>query len=475
MKTLETKLAQALLGRPSASVLMTDAYKFSMAQAGAPEAIETFYLSLRRPGWYLVPVDLEALVLALCPEAPTQAELDFLKEYGFELSAETREALGKTPSVVAAPKGSWVREGEPVVTVTGPSALVSWLEPLLIWLHLPMQIATAVVRDGVRELPVDSRAEAEVVRCILKAIGAEAQVRISVAEAEVERSYAQAARLVVASAGGDAGRIFEVGMRGAGCMENHRKLLMAARAAGVQRTSNVFLARELGMRPVGTTGHEHQQRWGSDLAAFRAVRDRRPQPPSYLFDTYNAMERGIPAAIEALREASGRAASVRFDSGNYELQLRAFVDATDVRPTYVFMDSMRPERIEELESLCDALGIERNRRQYGVGGYLRSLAANPYRRDRVAAVYKLSESGGQPVMKFSTAAKRSLPGRPTILRRCQGDGAIGCIAQVGEPVPAGFERLHPSATPPCGETLGDVVHSAATKLLVKELESKHFS
>jgi hypothetical protein len=63
-------------------------------------------------------------------------------------------------------------------------------------------------------------------------------------------------------------------------------------------------------------------------------------------------------------------------------------------------------------------------------------------RDRVAAVWKLSQTGGRPTMKFADDANRgkeSLPGRPVLWRRMKGGGPTGIIGQEGEAVPPGYE------------------------------------
>jgi nicotinate phosphoribosyltransferase len=64
-------------------------------------------------------------------------------------------------------------------------------------------------------------------------------------------------------------------------------------------------------------------------------------------------------------------------------------------------------------------------------------------RDRVAAVWKLSQTGGTPTMKLADDANRgskeSLPGRLVLWRRMQGGGATGIIGQEGEAAPAGYE------------------------------------
>jgi len=412
---VEEGLVERMLGRERASALMTDAYKFSMAQAGFPLRTETFYLSFRSPGWYLVPFDLAQVVRRLCPKAPSAGEKRYLRSHGYDLSPAMEAALGAEPNVWSVPKGSWVREREPILSVTAPSFLASWLEPLVIWLHHPIQVATR-----------ESESE--------RARGYRERVRRHAGE-------------LVRALSGDAARLFEVGMRSAHSMAMHEAALHEIAAAGVTGTSNVFLARKLGLTPVGTTGHEHQQRWGTDLEGFRAIRDMRPGAPSYLFDTFDTHLLGIPAAVQAMRERPKLAASVRFDSGNHEAQLRELVTA-GVEPSFIFMDSMNPERVARLERTAIELGVPRARRLYGAGGYLVGApSSSALTRDRVAAVYKLSESGGRPVMKFSVPTKTSVPGRPVVFRRSSGHGPVGLIGQRGEAPPAGYRLLAPSDEP----------------------------
>ena len=240
-------------------------------------------------------------------------------------------------------------------------------------------------------------------------------------------------------------------MRGATCMEMHREALRSCLAAGIRATSNVYLARELGMRPVGTAGHEHQQRWGSDIEAFRALRDMRPGMPSFLFDTFDA-DKGITDAVVAAREVDWpdeprRRSSVRFDSGDRDAQLAslAWKDGNSrLGLTYVFMDSITPKAVEHFEALAEGYNIPSGLRVYGAGGFLvGSPARTEYTRDRVSAVYKLCQTGGRPTMKFSTEAKQSIPGEPVIFRKIKGSSSefSGLIGQSGEEAPAGFCRL----------------------------------
>lgn len=461
-----TQIAKRMLGGATPSVLMSDAYKFSMVEAGFPLREETFYLSFRRPGGYRVPFDLAAVVRALRPEA-LERDLAFLEAAGYGIGPAARAALREPLDIWAAPAGAWLREHEPIVRVTAPSFLASWLEPLVIWLHYPIQVATEASR-GRRSFLCTSSDEAELTTLALRAVGLADASQVTIDAAGYEARVADhASCLRDALEDRRDAALLEVGMRSASCMATHELALRGCMRAGIARTSNVFLARELGATPAGTAGHEHTLRWGSDLAAFRALRDRRDGPPSYLVDTYDARTRGIPAAITALRESPGRAASVRFDSGDAAAQLDAFV-AAGVAPTFVFMDGLDADRVRTIEAVARARGIAPARRVYGAGGFLVGRpSGSSLTRDRVSAVYKLSQSGPEPVMKLGAPGKTSMPGRPSVFRRTSGSGPIGLIAQVGEEPPPGYAVLDATAEAERDpEGTGTVEPSSATHALI---------
>jgi nicotinic acid phosphoribosyltransferase len=453
---------------------MTDAYKFSMAQAGFPLRQETFHLTLRRGGPFYIPFDFAQVVKALCPSPPKVSEESFLYEGGYTLTPAMREALTREITVHAAPKGSWVLAGEPIFTVTGPSFLVSWLEPLCIMLHYPIQIGTVLASKRELRTSTTCMSEREILRLVLQ------QFNKNLSDASIncdDSLYADNARYAAARVLGalrnDRG-VFEVGLRAATCMEQHEIALRICHAAGFQKTSNVWLARKLMMDAVGTTGHEHQQRWGSDRQAFRAVRDMRPGDASYLFDTYDPMNVGIPEVFSVAREQPSAPFTVRFDSGNQEAQLRALVaiEAEGILPRYIFEDGYTATRMQENERLCDLLGIDTDRRAYGFGGYLVSQPSiSDYNRDAVSAAYKLSNTGGHPTMKFSgTPGKISVPGKPVILRRVDSAaGPVSMVAQDGETVP-GFAPLDPTDPRQAAVPAGTVTaYSPLTVTLVQGL------
>mgnify|MGYP002629627124 CR=1 FL=1 len=441
------------------SALLTDAYKWAMVQAGFPLRRETFVLSFRKGGPLYVPCDLSEVIRGFCPRMPDAKETGFLVANGYGPTPAMLQALGGDLDIWTAPKGSLVYPGEPVAVITGPSFLVSWLEPLVIMLHFPLQVAAAML-NGKRSFIACCDDEAAIIQFVADCLGID-DVKIP-----LDQGYAGRVARIVRGLWKELDgldRAFEVGMRAATCMQQHRIALVECRKQGLNKTSNVKLAYDLYMIPVGTTGHEHQQRWGNDYDGYRAVRDTRPEPPSYLFDTFDPINKGIPAAIEVMSEKDvHRRCTVRFDDfPALEQHLTMFVKAegkSETRPNYIFEDGYNLTKTRFTEDLCTKLGVAKSRTGYGYGGAIVSAASlSPYGRNAVAAVYKLSMTGTRPVMKFSGhPSKQSIPGKPCILRRSKGYSLDrqhiqweSLIAQQGEtvewfrPIQAG-DRVDPN-------------------------------
>lgn len=431
MGSIAKKYVELLRGTAEDSPLLTDGYKFAMAQAGFPLRTETFYLHFRQGGPLFIPFDLKEVVELLRPRLPDTREQGFLVSHGYGLTPAMEEALKGDLDIWAMPQNSWVNEQEPVLTVTGPSFLVSWLEPLLVALHFPLQVATAI-KDGQRAFRANCWDEEE----IIKLVGAVLNERITVT-ADAMNFVGNIQEHITAikdALKGQTERAFEVGMRSMTCLQQHRAVLQQCRAAGMLRTSNVYLAYELYMTPVGTTGHEHQCRFGSDADAYRAVRDRRPEPPSYLPDTYNVMQEGIPAALEVMREDPDRRSSVRLDSGDQRDQLLRLVEADREVPThvfYIFEGDYNPLRIANMEQFANGLELHHMKRHYGLGGYLvGATSVNEFTRNHCAMVYKLCQTGSRPVRKHGSGpGKTSIGGRPKVIVNWK---AERFIAQQGE-------------------------------------------
>ncbi|NOK11329.1 nicotinate phosphoribosyltransferase [Corallococcus exercitus] len=474
------------------SLLATDGYKFSMAEAGWPLRKETFYYSHRKGGPQVMPLDLEAWVRSLLPE-PRAEDYAFLARHDYEMGVGFKAAILRKErlSVRAVPRGALFLPREPILTMTGPSALVSWLEPLLLQLNYRVQVATQALQDRealARTLAtVSCEEEKRIALETLDQVGVRAvSIRVD-SEGYLERVRAQVKELVDIVE--DPSRIFEVGLRAATCLEQHSLALRACQEAGVQRTSNVEGARELGMIPVGTMGHEHVQRYGSDDAAYRAMHERRPQRSSYLLDTFDTLTSGIPAAFKLISEEPQGGDSIRFDSGNKKLQyLYAVTRARDlgIKPVIILEDGLDAQMTREFEELRKQVGWEPTTQFYGYGGHIVARTmSHALTRDRVAAIYKLSCSGATPVMKFGNElaeGKQSVPGTPVLFRRRTGSGPLGLVGQAGEATPQGYFPLMESAASapslvgaegltPEEQRIG---YTATTQALVESLTRRHF-
>lgn len=464
--TPEQCLAKFLLGEGGASSLKTDGYKFSMAQAGVPLREEIFILSLRKGGPYYIPFDINAIIQALIPDPCPSKEQGFLQAHGYGMTPAMEAALQGKVHVVAAPKGSWVLGGEPLATVGGPSFLASWLEPLSIMLSYLIQVATAykqkgsegfpVCPDGVRGLPTvcdDERSSLEALAECLPAY----PFSVWISDETYRKGVYQNAMEMVLAVDGDVGRIFEVGLRGATCMEQHMIALTEIRKTGINKTSNVWGAWKLYMIPVGTTGHEHQERWGSDEAGFLTISDMRPETPSFLFDTYDPIRCGIPTALKILRQNPTRPVSLRFDSGDQDAQFlqirrgcsrntesilveKGMLPEGDLPPlvlipNLIFEDSYNPQKTVQNEAFCEKWGWPREKRLYGPGGWLISKPhPTPFGRDGSSAAYKLCWSNGARKKFSGSPGKGSIPGRPCIYRGLVNGKIISLVAQEGEKV-----------------------------------------
>ena len=464
-------------------LLSTDGYKFSMAEAGWPLRTETFHYVHRKGGPAFVPFDVKEEIAKLLPVAAKE-DYAYLASHEYEMGAAFKAAIESRDWIVRAlPKGSWFLPREPLFALTGSSALVSWLEPLVLQLHYRIQVASLALVDRealAREVAVVTCPEQKaLVLETLDAVGVQAPP-VAVDSGGYFGRVRQAAEELAAIVG-DPARIFEVGLRAATCPEQHRIALLACQAAGIKRTSHVAGARDLGMIPVGTMGHEHVQRYGSDEAAFRAMRDRRPGRSSYLLDTFDTMRSGIPAAFALMEEDRRRGDSIRYDSGDKEAQYRfAAAEAArrGLRPIQILDDGFDAALTRRFEALRTEVGWRPDEQFYGYGGYLvAKTSGTALTRDHVCAVYKLSQSATWPTMKFGDedgGGKESAPGVPVVFRRMRGDGPMGIVGQAGEGPPPGYVQITDGH--PYGEHLvpeqAKVALSEETQRLARALRAR---
>lgn len=470
----------------------TDAYKLSMSEAGASLRYETFYYSHRRGGvngWHFMPVDPEAFLMKLLP-TPRLEDYKYLTHHSYEVGAAFRRAFEKPNlKVTGVPKGAWFYDREPAFTVGGCSAVSSWLEPAGLQLHFRIQIATAAKTGklGNRCKSATCPAEREIILETLDSVGVRAP-EIEVRSDEYYDSvYRRAQELVRVVENPD--RIFEVGMRAVSCMDQHQIALTAIKNAGILRTSNVYLAQQLDMIPVGTMGHEHPQRVGDDYEAFIAMRDRFPGFLFYLPDTYSTIMSGIPSALRVIAETPERDAGIRFDSehavrGHYTFTVARAMEM-GLQPRLALESGWNLELTREFEQLREMVRWPADRQAYGYGGYLIKPDWETFLRDDVSAVYKLSQTGSMAVMKFGDepgSAKASIPGRPIIWRpkpvQMTAETPAGYIAQEGEDWKPPVESVllsglkEHNALDPYKTNCRTIAYSPATQRLVSGCEHR---
>jgi nicotinic acid phosphoribosyltransferase len=488
------------------TILKTDQYKFAMAEAGWPLREETFYYSHRKGGPHLLPVDVKEYIKDLFKDWHKGTKFpdrcsEVLEAYsGLRVGAWWDHFMKmKDPfsllTIKTIAKGSWFYDRDPVFTVTGPSFLLSWLEPQILQLHYRIQVAT-IAANGLELGPyvgkVTCEKQKEIVEETLDAVrslhlpGFIHRVDIKAMPENYALNVNKRVHALVRAVDGDASRIFEVGLRSATCMVQHQLALLACKEEGVKATSNTHAASNFGMRAIGTMGHEHVQRFGSDKAAYNAMADRMPGPIFCLLDTFDTTRSGIPAAFDLIARQPERDHAVRFDSGDIRFQLgqaRSMAENMGINPRYCLEDGWNLEKTERYEADREAWGYAPDRFLYGFGGYIVNDGWTELTRDRVAAVWKITQSGGTPTMKFGSddkgKGKESIPGKPILWRLTTQDKntmhlADSIVAQEGEHVDGPYINAYKAGkgpTPPLAISLANA-YSDGTKLLVHELKKE---
>jgi nicotinate phosphoribosyltransferase len=225
-------------------------------------------------------------------------------------------------------------------------------------------------------------------------------------------------------AGADA-TLLEFGTRRAFSPQASLWAARAAIAGGLDTTSNVLAALQLGYEPSGTMAHSLVMAMGAmkggEQAAFSAFHRYFPGAP-LLIDTYDTI---AAAKTLAQRMAAGEieVSGIRLDSGDLislSKQVREILPDVDI---FVSGD------LDEWEiSKLRAANAPIN--GYGLG--TRLVTGNP-----VNGVYKLVEIDGLPTMKRSTG-KMSYPGKKQIFRQFKDGVFVGDTLGLSIPQSGGY-------------------------------------
>ena len=455
-------------GRPAT---WTDRYKFLMAGAGFPLRDEWFVYSCRRGGPYVNPLNPVSFINQLRPRPLTPNEIRFLGGTNLHMTAAFHEALAGRLTIRGLPQNSWFNDKEPGFTVGGPSALVSLMEGSIIGeatfrIHVAtlgkMCLDSAAPNFRLKELKArlgvaTCEQEAEIIRETLANLGI-TNIPVVVDMVGYYNHVYERCLDIILGAKVHASRIAEGGLRSATCPENHLIAVAAAKAAGWKATSNVFLAQLLGMRPVGTTGHEHTQRCGSDLAAYESAVDRCTGDVTMLLDTFSTLKSGLPTALHVMQNRPDRRLSVRPDceptmEGDFMAIINAFQQAGLTNAGIRLSGGFDGQKTRRFEEIREFLRVDPERVTYLYGEYTLKPHIPLPTRSEASAVFKLCESAGRATMKFSDGPdgkpgpKSSKPGQPVVFRLRSPGGArfsnhpMGIIGQYGERPPDGYQWL----------------------------------
>ncbi|MGF1568603.1 MAG: nicotinate phosphoribosyltransferase [Nodosilinea sp.] len=381
---------QALGVAPDDYALLTDLYQLTMAACYVGEGLdqrwasfELFTRHLPENYGYLIAMGLAQAIDYLTNLRFAPAHLDALRQTGLFEKAPTMfwQRLGEsgfTGHVWAMPEGTAVFAQEPLLRVEAP-----------LW---QAQIAETYLLNAINY-----------------------QTLIAT----------RAARL--RDVAGPAARLLEFGTRRAFSPQGAMWAARAALGAGLDATSNVLAALELGTQPAGTMAHALVMAFtaieGDEDEAFEAFQRYFPGA-ALLIDTYDSVAAAERLA-QQVRLGKSSVAGVRLDSGDLVALSRAV--RSRLPQTAIFasgdLDEYEIDRLKKAGAQIDG---------YGLG--TRLVTGSP-----VNGVYKLVDIDGIPVMKESSH-KATLPGRKQVFRRWNGGQAVADrLGLVDEP-PRSAER-----------------------------------
>jgi nicotinate phosphoribosyltransferase len=193
--------------------------------------------------------------------------------------------------------------------------------------------------------------------------------------------------------------------------------VQASRAAiigGFNSTSNVYAALLYQLEASGTMAHSFVQSFDSELEAFRAFANARPDQCVFLVDTYDTLRSGVPHAIKVAKEMEQqghRAIGLRLDSGDLAWLAKASRNMLDEAGLH-YMKIVASNQLDEyvIRSLLEQ---EAPIDIFGVGTQLVTGAPDA----ALDGIFKLSMAAGEPRLKLSeNIEKVTLPGIKQVLR-----------------------------------------------------------
>jgi nicotinate phosphoribosyltransferase len=360
---------------PSSSVLLTDLYELTMAQAylqqgmDEPAVFEFFVRKLPAHRNFLVAAGLEQVLDFLTELRFSDDELAWLDRSGRFNSTLLRylQTLRFTGDVDAVPEGTVFFPHEPILRVVAPLPLAQLVETRVMnLLNFQTMIAS------------------------------------------------KAARSVLTAAGKP---LIDFGLRRAHGAEAG---LLAARASylvGFTGTATVLAGMAFGIPVYGTMAHSFVQAHRDEALSFEHFAVAQPDNVVLLIDTYDteAAAAKVVALAPALKAKGIRVKGVRIDSGNlaeHARKVRRILDDGGLREAQILASGNLDEwRIKEL--MDGGAPID----SFAVGTAMTTSADAP----SLDCAYKLQEYAGRPCRKRSEG-KATWPGRKQVFRHYCADG-----------------------------------------------------
>ena len=145
----------------------------------------------------------------------------------------------------------------------------------------------------------------------------------------------------------------------------------AAIIGGAVGTSCTLSAKEFNVPASGTMAHSWIQSFDSEYEAFKAYAELYPDDCTFLIDTYNTIESGLPNAIkvfnEVLKPKGYRPKAVRLDSGDLAYlskKVRKILDETGYEDCKICatnsLDEYLIKSLIEQDAKIDLLGVGEN-------------------------------------------------------------------------------------------------------------------
>lgn len=196
--------------------------------------------------------------------------------------------------------------------------------------------------------------------------------------------------------------------------------LWGARAAyigGFDATSNVKAGELFGIAVSGTHAHALVEAYGSDYEAFKAYA-KAHRDSVFLVDTYDTLNKGVPAAIKVAREFKNQTnfRGVRIDSGNMiylSKRIREQLDEAGFKDAKIYASSDLDEN--------EIMNLKMQKAKIDVWGVGTKLITG-YDQPALGAVYKMvaiEDENGQmrETIKLSNDTdKISIPGKKQVWR-----------------------------------------------------------